>query len=74
MRKLFIAFICMAMGSVIYFYSQTHKSEQVSDIVLANIEALASGESSSNYKCVAPFTIKCSQEGNVRVPGYKTDL
>lgn len=74
MKKLSIALICMAMSAVTYFYSQAHKGEQVSDIVLANIEALASGEGSGNYKCVAPYTIKCSQEGDVRVPGYKEDL
>lgn len=74
MKKLSIALICTAMSTVAYFYSQPHKSEQVSDIVLANIEALASGEESGNYKCDPPYTIKCSQEGGYRLPGYKVDM
>lgn len=45
----------------------------MSDLMLDNIEALAQGEGSGNYDCVAPYIIMCSQEGSVRVPGYRMD-
>lgn len=40
------------------------------ELVEINIEALASSES-QNYSCDPPYTIKCSQEGSQRIPGYK---
>lgn len=66
-----MAFILVVVSASIGVFQQ--KEEHMSDIMLDNIEALAQGEGSGNYDCVAPYTIKCSQEGSVRVPGYRMD-
>ncbi len=65
-----IAIASVTVSFAAYSHSQGSNN---SDLILANIDALAQGESGGNYDCVAPFTIKCSQEGSVRVPGYKMD-
>ena len=52
------------------------KSEPLSEIALANVEALAyyveSGE--SGYECEAPFNNICSVELGVEFLGYRLDL
>lgn len=48
----------------------SQKETSMSDLAMANVEALASGED-GNYDCDAPYTATCSYEGSVRVPGVK---
>ena len=48
----------------------SQKETAMSDLAMANVEALASGED-GNYDCDAPYTATCSYEGSVRVPGVK---
>lgn len=73
MRKNFFATMIVAVIGAFAGYNiyQSQNTNTLSDLVLANVEALASGEGSGNYKCVAPFTAMCSMEGSIRVPGYK---
>ena len=48
----------------------SQKETAMSELAMANVEALASGED-GNYDCDAPYTATCSYEGSVRVPGVK---
>lgn len=59
----------LAVVSGVTVYHAQHK-EMLSDLTLANVEALARGES-SNYHCYSPYTYTCSYELGVRVPGVK---
>lgn len=73
MSFLFIIAILAFIFVVVSICVFQQEEEHMSDLMLDNIEALAQGEGSGNYDCVAPYTIKCSQEGSVRVPGYRMD-
>lgn len=64
-----LAFILVVVSICVFQQEEEH----MSDLMLDNIEALAQGEESGNYDCVAPYIIMCSQERSVRVPGYRMD-
>lgn len=64
-----LAFILVVVSICVFQQEEEH----MSDLMLDNIEALAQGEGSGNYDCVAPYIIMCSQEGSVRVSGYRMD-
>lgn len=49
--------ITVCVGSI-YLYQQAEKEVTVSDLTLANVEALASGES-GNFKCLGYGDIDC---------------
>lgn len=70
--KLKIAMVVVVAAIAGYVTYQNQVRHAISDLALENAEALAAGES-GNYDCVKPYTIKCSQEGSVRVPGYRID-
>ena len=64
-----LAFILVVVSICVF----QQKEEHMSDIMLDNIEALAQGEGSGNYDCLKPYTLKCSQEGSIKLPGYRKD-
>lgn len=75
MRKKLFAALAVAVVAVVAGYNvySSQKSTTLSDLALANVEALAydvNGESST-YKCIAPYTAACAYELGVRIPGYK---
>lgn len=65
MKKIFNVFLMsvfiLGIGYGVY---DSYKVESVSDIALANIEALAGNESGS-YDCIAPYTYTCGYEGSI---------
>lgn len=67
-----IKIMIITVGVILCFttYINSQKESNASDIMSTNIEALAGGES-GNYDCIKPFTAKCSEEGGIRIPGYK---
>ena len=71
MKKIFNVFLMsvfiLGIGYGVY---DSYKVESVSDIDLANIEALA-GNESGNYDCIAPYTYTCGYEGSIKLPGIK---
>lgn len=69
-KKIAMVAVVMAVAGYEIYQSQIRNS--IPALALENVEALAAGES-GNYDCVEPYTIKCSQEGSIRVPGYRID-
>ncbi len=69
----FVVAIAIVSGINVF---NAQKSNVLSDIALANVEALAyyveSGE--SGYECEAPFNNICSVELGVEFLGYRLDL
>lgn len=51
MKKLFFILSVLAFGIIVFIKVQNSASISMSDVALANIEALASGESGSTLKC-----------------------
>lgn len=73
MKKITLTFISVAILLGIAFTAQ--KEEQnLSELCLANIEALAEDNESENYDCIQPYTMTCSIEGDVIIPGVKYKL
>ena len=72
MKKNIIRAALFAVFAFVAGYSvyTSQKETAMSDLAMANVEALASGED-GNYDCDAPYTATCSYEGSVRVPGVK---
>lgn len=68
--KLKIFFVVIVLAIVCFGIFNSKKEMNMDELVEINIEALASSES-QNYSCDPPYTIKCSQEGSQRIPGYK---
>ncbi len=66
----FVAVVAM-IGTINVF--NANKTETLSDIALANVEALAyyvEGEF-GDYECEAPFNAQCSVELGVPLKGYR---
>lgn len=53
-----IAVIAICSGSLYFFRQQTENEKPVSDLALANVEALASGES-GNFRCLGHGDVEC---------------
>ena len=72
MKRNMIKVALFAVFAFVAGYSvyTSQKETAMSDLAMANVEALASGED-GNYDCDAPYTATCSYEGSVRVPGVK---
>ena len=62
-RVALLAVFAFVAGYGVY---TSQKETAMSDLAMANVEALASGED-GNYDCDAPYTATCSYEGSVRV-------
>ena len=53
-------------------YQANVKTEELSDIMMANVEALAQNENNKNYDCIPPYDkYTCSYEGSIKLPGIK---
>ena len=53
-------------------YQSNMNSKNLSDVMLANVEALAQDENNKNYDCIPPYDkYTCSYEGNLKLPGIK---
>lgn len=69
--KLKIFFVVIILAIVCFgIFNSKKETTNMDELVKTNIEALASFES-QDYSCEPPYTIKCSQEGSQRIPGYK---
>ena len=53
-----IAVIAICSGSMYFFRQQTENEKPVSDLALANVEALASGEG-GNFRCLGYGDVEC---------------
>jgi len=60
--KLFMKLLMLIFGTIttIYLSSSYYSPNHVSDIVLDNIEALASSEGGGNYQCFGVGSIDCN--------------
>lgn len=54
-----IAMIAICSGSIYFFQQQAENEKPVSDLALANVEALASGES-GNFMCLSNGDVECN--------------
>lgn len=51
-------------------FNQNKNEVELSDLALANVEALANNES-GNFDCIKPYTYTCVYIGSQRLPGVK---
>ena len=70
-KKIFgIALIAAMAVAAGWNFNQSKKEVELSDLALANIEALANNES-GNFDCIKPYTYTCVYMGSQRIPGVK---
>ena len=63
--KILVAAICVASGIAYFMADEMIGNKVVSDLALENINALASGEGSTNITCAQPGCIDCFVRGAV---------
>ena len=70
-----IVAVAIFMGYNVYLAQA--ETNEMSDIILENIEALSQGENNKNYDCLPPYDkYTCSYEGEgdgiIKIPGVKS--
>lgn len=56
------------------YYLYTGQSSNVTNLALANIEALASGESGGNFHCFGSGSVDClGQKVDMKIGGFRLD-
>lgn len=72
--KILVAAICVASGIAYFMADEMTGNKVVSDLALENINALASGEGSTNITCAQPGCIDCfGHKVKYRIEGYSLD-
>ncbi len=70
-KKIFGAALIAAMAVAAGLnFNQSKNEVELSDLALANVEALANNES-GNFDCIKPYTYTCVYMGSQRLPGVK---